>query len=60
MLNMFLSYSRSDETFAVDLSKEHQEHQWDLWRDQDSLRAGDGQSCWVKLSLSRVFFVLRE
>lgn len=59
MTNVFLSYSRSDETFAVDLSKELQERQWDVWRDQDSLRAGDR---WPKLLgeaiASRVFFVL--
>jgi hypothetical protein len=59
MLDVFLSYSRSDETFAVDLSQELQKRQWDVWRDQDSLRAGDR---WPKLLgeaiASRVFFVL--
>jgi TIR domain len=59
MPNAFLSYSRSDEIFAVDLTKELQLRQWDVWRDQDSLRVGDK---WPKLLgeaiASRVFFVL--
>ena len=59
MPNVFLSYSRSDETFAIDLSTELHQRQWDVWRDQDSLLAGDR---WPKLLgeaiALRVFFVL--
>jgi hypothetical protein len=59
MTDAFLSYSRTDEAFAVDLVKELQARRWNVWRDQDSLRAGDR---WPKLLgeaiAARVFFVL--
>jgi len=59
MTATFLSYSRNDEAFAVELAKQLQERQWEVWRDQDCLRAGDR---WPKqlgeAIAARLFFVL--
>jgi hypothetical protein len=55
----FLSYSRHDEAFAAELVQQLQDRRWDVWRDQESLRAGDR---WPKLLgdaiAARSFFVL--